>query len=619
MARKSRKTPQPAAEEFICQPCIAAGYVRLSSDDRRKKGDSIATQKNIISHFITMNPDIKLYDFYVDNDETGTNFERPAFQKMLADLEGGKINCVIVKDLSRFGRNAIDTGYYIEKYLPSLNVRFISINDSFDTDDGDGGIIIPLKAVIAEAYAVDIGNKVRSVHRQNIAEGRFVGGRSPYGYLKAPDDCHKLVIDPETAPVVRQIFEWAAQGVRPYKITHRLNDAHILPPSRYKFEKGIIVSESIKGCDYWKPATITEILRDKVYQGDMVQGKTRKVNHRRVEVAPDEWITVENTHEPIVSHELFESVRVMLAQMSEYIKNPSVPYTPNIFMGKVFCGHCGFVMHRHRNKYACSCLWNVTTIQTILADEQYTGTYVAGKTEVKDTITHKQTPKPESEWIKISNNHPSIVSIDTFKRVQELIAQRRKNYNPVRKPRNYALKGKAICACCGHVLNRSHTPNAVFACRFTKPDPKAECFGLKVSENELESAVFAAVTKRAREILSANGQLENKADYAVLLEQAQEKKTRLYEQFKRKEIYRHTFHTLKNGFDMEISKLIQTRIAVATETGSMTMREAAKRIIAEKHLTKETADALIDKVRVHPRGNIEIEWKTDKSKDVGVA
>jgi DNA invertase Pin-like site-specific DNA recombinase len=216
--------------------------VRLSSDDRRKKGDSIATQKNIISHFITMNPDIKLHDFYVDNDKTGTNFERPAFQKMLADMENGKINCVIVKDLSRFGRNAIDTGYYIEKYLPSLNVRFISINDSFDTDESDGagnpcgGIVLPLKAVIAEAYALDLGNKVRSVHGQNIKEGRYVGGRSPYGYLKSPDDCHKLMIDPETAPVVRQIFDWAAQGVNHIEIARRLNDTHITPPSLYKYK-----------------------------------------------------------------------------------------------------------------------------------------------------------------------------------------------------------------------------------------------------------------------------------------------------------------------------------------------------------------------------------------------
>jgi len=163
------------------------------------------------------------------------------------------------------------------------------------------------------------------------------------------------------------------------------------------------------------------------------------------------------------------------------------------------------------------------------------------------------------------------------------------------------------------------TQNAVFSCLFTKPDPKSECFGLKVSENELENAVFAAVTKRAREILSANGQPESKADYAAALEQAQKKKTRLYEQFKRKEINQHTFHTLKNNLDTEISKLIQTRTAAATETESMTMRESAKRAIAEKQLTQETIDALIDKVRIHPNGHIKIEWKTIKFKDTGAA
>ncbi len=144
---------------------------------------------------------------------TGTNFERPGFQNMLKDAENGLINCIIVKDLTRFGRNAIDAGYYLERYLPALGVRFIDVTDSYDSLYSDGGIILPLKNLISEAYALDIGRKVRSVHEQNIADGRFVGRLAPYGYQKSPKDCHKLIIDEETAPIVRQIFAWAVEGV----------------------------------------------------------------------------------------------------------------------------------------------------------------------------------------------------------------------------------------------------------------------------------------------------------------------------------------------------------------------------------------------------------------------
>ena len=211
MARKSRKNIETATNETVSQSIVynAAGYIRLSVEDNKKRGDSVDTQKSILQNFITLNPDIKLHDFYIDNGTSGSTFTRPAFQKMLADAESGVINCIIVKDLSRLGRNAIDTGYYIEKYLPSLKCRFIAVNDDFDTNsDMKNGtdIILPLKNIINEAYALDIGRKIKSQQRQAMKSGEYVGARPPYGYLKAPDNCHKLIIDPVAAPVVQRIM-----------------------------------------------------------------------------------------------------------------------------------------------------------------------------------------------------------------------------------------------------------------------------------------------------------------------------------------------------------------------------------------------------------------------------
>ena len=213
MARKSRKNMEAIHETVSEQPFYrVAAYIRLSVEDNKKKGDSLETQKNILHSYISLTPGLKLHDYYIDNGATGTNFERPAFKKMLADAENGVINCIIVKDLSRLGRNAIDTGYYIEKYLPSLKVRFIAVNDSFDTNSinpGDG-IMLPLKNMINEAYSLDIGRKIKAQQHQSMKEGEFVGARPTYGYLKSPDNCHKLIIDEKTAPVVRRIFQWGS-------------------------------------------------------------------------------------------------------------------------------------------------------------------------------------------------------------------------------------------------------------------------------------------------------------------------------------------------------------------------------------------------------------------------
>ena len=353
MARKSRKSIDTATTESINAHITfnAAGYVRLSVEDNKKRGDSVETQKSILENFIALNPDIKLRDFYIDNGTPGTNFVRPAFQKMLADAESGIINCIIVKDLSRLGRNAIDTGYYIEKYLPSLNCRFISVNDDFDTNDTDNGVgvMLPLKNVINEAYALDIGRKIKAQQRQAMQSGEYVGARPPYGYLKAPDNCHKLIVDALTAPVVRCIFDMFLDNTSLNEIVLRLNAEKIATPSHYRKEIGLITNENLVGNGLWQTFTINRILTDEVYVGDMVQGKSRSTARKQTSVPESEWIRVQNTHEAIISREIFEQAQARLKDIAaSSAAKQKKPYTTNIYKGKVFCGHCGGSMHRER-------------------------------------------------------------------------------------------------------------------------------------------------------------------------------------------------------------------------------------------------------------------------------
>ena len=353
MARKSRKESAQVMVQETVSTCRAAIYVRLSVEDSHTHSASIETQQMIIAQILERNPDIQVYDTYIDNGTSGTTFHRPAFQKMLSDIEAGLVNCVIVKDLSRLGRNTIDTGYYIEQYFRLRNIRFIAVNENFDTfapEDAHAGIIIPLRNMINEAYALDIGRKIKAQQRQAMRDGKFIGSRTPYGYLKAPDDCHQLIIDPVAAPVVQKIFQWASEGAGLNTITVRLNDAGYLPPSHYKNTQGIITHENLMGNGNWNTRTVARILHSQVYTGDLVQGRTKKIDHRQVETSEMEWTVVHDTHEAIISHELFEAVQKKLDETAHHCKEREVQtYSPNILKGKIFCAHCGGSLHRHRN------------------------------------------------------------------------------------------------------------------------------------------------------------------------------------------------------------------------------------------------------------------------------
>ncbi len=366
MARKSRKDAAAQAKPKKASMKIwrAALYIRLSVEFNGKKGDSLETQRQIMEAYIALCPDIEIAEVYTDNGTTGRTFEREAFQRMLADVDAGKINCIVVKDLSRLGRNTIDTGYYIEKYFPLHGVRFIAVNDQFDSEDSENSgnhLIVPLKNMINEAYAADISKKVRAQQNQAMRDGAFVGARPPYGYRKDPDNCHRLLVNEDTAPVVRQIFQWTLEGVALNVIVKRLNERGIMTPGYYHASCGLFSYDNkLAGSGKWQTWTVGKILADEVYTGDMVQGKHTNVGHKQVPTKPEDWIVVRNTHEPLVSREVFAKVQAVREQKGK-TRAAKIPYTENILRGRVFCGCCGKNLHRQRHQcgyYVYHCISN---------------------------------------------------------------------------------------------------------------------------------------------------------------------------------------------------------------------------------------------------------------------
>ena len=366
MARKSRKNKETflLSQTPHMKVWWAGLYIRLSVEDNGSRGDSLETQQQIMEAHLALCPDIEVVEVYIDNGVSGQTFERPSFQRLLADVEAGKINCVAVKDLSRLGRSAIDSGYYVEKYFPLHGVRFLAINDQYDSEDennGTGQIALPLKNLMNEAYALDISRKVRAQQHQAMRAGEFIGSRPPYGYRKDPANCHRLLVNTDTAPVVRQIFRWAADGVALNAIVKKLNEASVPTPSHYLASIGLISNNKIMGSGKWQTRTVGKILADEVYVGDMVQGKTRSVKRKQVPTDPADWIVIRDTHEPLVSRELFQKAQNVRAQAAQkYAKTEKLSFSPNIFKGRIFCGRCGKSLHRQRShdRYFFRCISN---------------------------------------------------------------------------------------------------------------------------------------------------------------------------------------------------------------------------------------------------------------------
>lgn len=366
MARKSRKNNAPVPTRRSAARVWRAGlYIRLSVEFNGKRGDSLETQKQIMEAHLALCPDIEIAACYTDNGISGQTFERAAFRQMLEDAEAGKIDCIIVKDLSRLGRSAIDTGYYIEKYFPLHQIRFIAVNDGYDsenTESSGDNLIVPMKNLANEAYAADISKKVRSQTRQAMKDGKYIGARPPYGYKKSPDDCHKLIVNEETAPIVRQIFSWAADGESLQGIAKRLNTSGVTAPGKCHAKLGLIAEDNrLAGSGIWRSANISKILADEVYLGNLVQGKTVSYRKHQASAKPDDWITVCGTHEALIDKDVFDRVQTLREKVvAESKAKKATPFSVNLFRGRIFCGCCGRSLHRQKDNgyYIYHCIAN---------------------------------------------------------------------------------------------------------------------------------------------------------------------------------------------------------------------------------------------------------------------
>lgn len=373
MARKSRKdliraeNSGQAAVAVQAKPLpetaptyLAVGYARLSIFETRDRADSEAlqNQKELLRQYIANAPELQLVGIFEDNGQTGTNFDRAGFETMMETVRSGKANCVVVKDLSRFGRDYIEAGNYLEHVFPFMGVRFISISDGYDSADATTAdcLTVALKNMVNQMYSKDISRKSGSVLREKIRRGEFIGAFASYGYRKDPADGHRIVVDPEAAGVVREIFRRKLEGQGDTAITRWLNAAGVPSPGCYRYQKGIILDKRFARYKPWMVQSVKDILRNEVYLGRMVQGRRRSefyAGRPDKRLPRDEWTVVENTHEPIISQEDFDAVQAICVERNAAYRARLGKYDhlgkrENILKGLVYCSDCGRTMVRYK-------------------------------------------------------------------------------------------------------------------------------------------------------------------------------------------------------------------------------------------------------------------------------
>lgn len=363
-------------------------YCRLSRDDHNGtlESMSIANQRQVLVDYVT-EKGWTLRDCYIDDGYSGTNFDRPDFKRMIHDAEIGKIDCIITKDLSRLGRNYVEAGYYTEEYFIEHDIRFIAINDGIDTMH-DNNDIAAFHHVLNEFYPKQVSKKVKQVKKKSAEQGKFMGSQAPYGYMKSPEDKHVLIIDEEAAVIVKRLFNEFANGDSARMIADKLNAEGINTPRFYHYEKMGRTNPLTEEKNVWGSATITQLLKNQVYIGNMVQGKRQVVSFKTKKmrtVPPENWIVVENTHTPLIEMSLWERVQKRLSNPNKKIRRTKID-TVGLFSGLVKCSDCGMPLaymrrqlkEREKGVYRCSRYNNngITACTSHYIDEEYISAFV---------------------------------------------------------------------------------------------------------------------------------------------------------------------------------------------------------------------------------------------------
>ena len=316
-------------------------YIRLSKEDETEgPSQSVTNQKSLLNEFVQQHR-LSVYDTYVDDGWSGTSFDRPDFQRMIEDIEAKKVNMVITKDLSRLGRDYIMTGHYMERYFPEKRVRYISLLDGIDTGvESTANDITPFRAIMNDMYAKDISKKIKSVKRDTQRKGQVIGGKPMYGYKMHPTEKNEIVIDEEVAPVVRRIFAMALDGMSCRKIAATLNEEGVPTPATYC---GWNMGRKGPYAGLWSSERISEMLQNETYLGNMVQGRTVKISYKSKKCLKQDrenWVVVENTHEPLIDKETFQKVR-MLVNSRKHTRSRTYDF---LLKGLIFCHECGYPM-----------------------------------------------------------------------------------------------------------------------------------------------------------------------------------------------------------------------------------------------------------------------------------
>jgi len=501
---------------------VIAKYIRLSIEDAKNESLSIENQRLFLDNYIAAMgvADATVIEL-VDNGYTGTDYERPGVQELMELVRSGKVNCILVKDFSRFGRNVIETGYFLQRVFPLFRTRFIAISDGYDSaeHDGDtGGLDVSFRLLIHEQYSRDLSRKIRASKNEKARRGEAVFKNCAFGYKKVGN---RLEIDETAAETVRLIFDMAASGSSLAEIAARLYRDKRLTPSEYR---------------------------------NAAEGK----------------------------------------------------------QGEHF-----------------SYIWNLPVIYLMLYDEQYIGTYIAGKRKRSGVGSSRHDNIDKADWVRIPEYHPAIIDKAVFLAAQESISYKPESqykrklstwqrYNPTASP----LKGKVVCGCCDHRLKLSSTRNAAFTCQYTSSAHDMPCYRMRIMERELSAMILDAVR---RQVCGHQDGVErfvkipakSNADIMRLIERTNREKQSLYESFVRGEMNADEFKEAKMPFDAESERLSLAneaimadveRLAMAQASESQ-MREVAETAFRDNTLSKSLVEMLVEKVYVYPDNRITAVWK----------
>lgn len=401
----------------------ASIYLRLSKEDgdvtagSKNESNSISNQKSLIMDYLKDKHDIQVVSIREDDGYSGVDFNRPSFQLMLEDVKKGIIDCIIVKDLSRFGRNYIEVGRYLEKLFPMLGVRFIAVNDNYDSLNVDTAhdIVMPFKNLINDSYCRDLSVKIRSHLAVKRKNGEFIGAFACYGYLKDPENKNHLVIDTYAGPVVQDIFRMKINGYSQYKIADTLNEQGILSPMEYKRSIGVRFETSFKVNPkaLWSAKAVSRILTNEVYTGVLVQGKQTTPNHKvkvRQAVEEKDWIRVENAHAPLIDPCLFEIVQALLDKDTR-----TSPKEDSVFplSGLLYCGDCGQPMVRKTTTYSLKGVG-------IFPKQKYSYFVCQGQSKEKSCSWHRIREKELLDAVLQAVNHHVKNVLDTSKALKDI-------------------------------------------------------------------------------------------------------------------------------------------------------------------------------------------------------